>query len=51
MPPTSDRPYPVELLMCGHHFRLSQWKLAATGAVAHVIPGSSVRQVSELALL
>ena len=51
MPPTSDRPHPVELLMCGHHFRLSQWTLAATGAVAQVIPGSSVRRVSELALL
>jgi hypothetical protein len=51
MPPTTDRPYRVELLLCGHHFRLSQWTLAAAGAVARVIPGSSAGRVSELALL
>jgi len=51
MPSTSDRPYRVELLLCGHHFRLSQWTLAAAGAVARVIPGSSAGRVSELALL
>jgi hypothetical protein len=50
MPSTSDRPYRVELLLCGHHFRLSQWTLAAVGAVARVIPGSSAGRVSELAL-
>jgi hypothetical protein len=48
MPSTSDRPYRVELLLCGHHFRLSQWTLAAAGAVARVIPGSSAGRVSEL---
>jgi hypothetical protein len=51
MPPTTGRPYRVELLLCGHHFRLSQWTLAAAGAVARVIPGSSAGRVSELALL
>jgi hypothetical protein len=39
MPATSARPYRVDLLLCGHHFRLSQWTLAAAGAVAQVLPG------------
>jgi hypothetical protein len=51
MPPAADRPYRVELLLCGHHFRLSQWTLAAAGAVARVMPGSSAGRASELALL
>ena len=34
MPATSARLYRVDLLLCGHHFRLSQWTLAAAGAVA-----------------
>jgi len=38
MPATSVRPYRVDLL-CGRHFRLSQWTLAATGAVAQILPG------------
>jgi hypothetical protein len=51
MPPAADRPYRVELLLCGHHFRLSQWTLAASGAVARVMPGGSAGRVSGLALL
>jgi hypothetical protein len=51
MPPAADRPYRVELLLCGHHFRLSQWTLAAAGAVARVMAGGSAGRVSELALL
>jgi hypothetical protein len=39
MPATSARPYRVDLLLCGHHFRVSQWTLAAAGAVAWVLPG------------
>jgi hypothetical protein len=39
MPPMADRTYQVELLLCGHHFRVSQWTLASSGAVAHAIPG------------
>jgi len=39
MPATESRPYRVDLLLCGHHFRLSQWNLAAAGAVAQVMPG------------
>jgi hypothetical protein len=41
MPSAPDRPYRVDLLLCGHHFRTSQWKLAAAGAVADVIPDTS----------
>jgi hypothetical protein len=51
MPSTSARPYQIELLLCGHHFRLSQWTLAAAGAVARVLPGRAAEQTSELALL
>jgi hypothetical protein len=39
MPATQSRPYPVDLLLCGHHFRVSQSTLAAAGAVARVMPG------------
>jgi hypothetical protein len=39
MPATSDRLHRVDLLLCGHHFRLSQWNLAAAGAVAQILPG------------
>ncbi len=49
MPATPSRPYRVELLLCGHHFRLSQWTLAAAGAVARVLPGRPAE--SRLALL
>ena len=51
MPPSSGRPYRIELLLCGHHFRLSQWTLAAAGAVAGVLPGPAADQSAELALL
>ena len=32
MPPTAGRPHPVDLLLCGHHFRVSQASLQAAGA-------------------
>jgi hypothetical protein len=43
MPATSARPYRVDLLLCGHHFRLSQWTLAAAGAVTQVPAGPTQR--------
>ncbi len=49
MPATPGRPYRVDLLLCGHHFRLSQWTVAA-GAVARVLPGRRTAD-SALALL
>ena len=32
MPPTASRLQPVDLLLCGHHFRVSQASLRAAGA-------------------
>jgi hypothetical protein len=32
MPPTASRPHPVDVLLCGHHFRVSQASLQAAGA-------------------
>jgi len=29
MPATARRPYPVDLLLCGHHYRVSQAALRA----------------------
>jgi hypothetical protein len=51
MPATENRPYRVDLLLCGHHFRLSQWTLAAAGAVARVVPGRRSADESVPALL
>ena len=50
MPAAPSRPYRVELLLCGHHFRLSQWTLAAAGGVAQVLPGRGTADVFGLAL-
>ena len=41
MPPSASRRHSVELLLCGHHFRISQWRLAAAGAVARLMPGKA----------
>ena len=51
LPATSTSPFPADLLLCGHHFRLSQWTLAAAGAVARVLPGRRSADTSSLALL
>jgi hypothetical protein len=51
MPPTAERAYPVELLLCGHHFRVSQRTLAAAGAVAQNMRGDFADQAPGLALL
>jgi hypothetical protein len=51
MPPTTERAHPVELLLCGHHFRISQWDLAAAGAVAQVLHRDLAGRATELALL
>lgn len=51
MPAAPARPYRVDLLLCGHHFRLSQWTLAAAGAVARLLPGGLAGDKFGLALL
>jgi len=35
MPPAASRPHPVDLLLCGHHFRVSQAALRAAGAAVY----------------
>ena len=35
MPPTVSCPHPVDLLLCGHHFRVSQAALRAAGAAVY----------------
>jgi hypothetical protein len=35
MPPVPDRPHPVDLLLCGHHYRASRAALHAAGAVVY----------------
>lgn len=38
MPPT--RPWKTDLLLCGHHYRVSRVSLAAAGAVVREIRGT-----------
>ena len=35
MPPTASHPHPVDLLLCVHHFRVSQAALRAAGAAVY----------------
>ena len=39
MPPTAARPHPTDLLLCGHHYRVSRQKLAALNATVQKLPG------------
>jgi len=41
MPPTSGQRRPVDLLLCGHHYRVSRQALAATGARMEYLPGQA----------
>jgi len=43
MPPSDDRPGSVDLWLCGHHYRQSQQALAAAGAIATAVSGSTNR--------
>jgi hypothetical protein len=38
MPPTAGRPYSTDLLLCGHHYRISGQALAAAGATVSELP-------------
>jgi len=42
MPSTASRPYPVDLLLCGHHYRVSQDALRAAGAAAYDQAGAAI---------
>ena len=40
MPPTAARPYETDLLLCGHHYRVSRGTLAAARATVRQLPGT-----------
>ena len=40
MPPGPSRPHPTELLLCGHHYRVSRRVLTYAGAVIRPLPGT-----------
>ena len=39
LPPTLVRPHPTDLLLCGHHYRVSRQRLAALSATVEKLPG------------
>ena len=41
MPPAAGRPQPVDLLLCGHHYRVSRRALDAAGALVRCLPGKA----------
>jgi hypothetical protein len=43
LPPSPGRPHLTELLLCGHHYRLSRRALAAAGATVLDLSGIPVR--------
>jgi hypothetical protein len=42
MPPTAARRHPVDLLLCGHHYRASQAALHAAGATVYDSAGALI---------
>jgi hypothetical protein len=49
MPPTAQRPHSVDLLLCGHHYRVSRQALTAARARIEYLPGKA--DAAEAALL
>jgi hypothetical protein len=47
MPPIPTRPHPVDLLLCGHHYRVCRAALAAAGAAVYDETGTQVTGMSE----
>jgi hypothetical protein len=41
LPPTPDRPHETELLLCGHHYRVSRAALAGAHAQVEELPGAA----------
>ena len=41
MPPTAKRQHSVDLLLCGHHYRVSRQTLTAAGADIENLPGKA----------
>jgi hypothetical protein len=46
MPPRPDRPHQTELLLCGHHYRVSRQALCAAGALVLDIKGAPITESS-----
>jgi hypothetical protein len=46
LPPSSTRPHPVDLLLCGHHYLVSRAALAAANAIAIDETGSVLEPAS-----
>ena len=42
MPPASGRPFPADLLLCAHHYRVSSATLRASGATTHDAEGTVI---------
>ena len=40
MPPTATRPHETDLLLCGHHYRVSRPALEAARAAVRELPGT-----------
>jgi hypothetical protein len=40
MPPTAARPYETDLLLCGHHYRVSRSALETAHAAVRELPGT-----------
>ena len=49
IPPTLSRPHSVDLLLCGHHYRVSRKALMAARARIEYLPGKA--EAAEAALL
>jgi len=49
MPPAAGRPHSVDLLLCGHHYRVSRKALAKASAFVLYLPGKA--DAAEAALL
>jgi len=41
VPPTPERRHSVDLLLCGHHYRVCRQRLAAAGARIENLPGKA----------
>lgn len=49
LPPTASRSHPVDLWLCGHHYRASVAALLASGATVEDLTVTAVRQQDERA--
>jgi hypothetical protein len=47
MPPTTARRHPVDLLLCGHHYRASQAALHAAGATVYDCSGTLIMPAAD----